>query len=255
MDLGLAGKKAIVTGASRGIGRAIAAALAQEGASIATCARGQAGLDEAVASFRAAGGEAFGDCLDVRDPAAFSAWLESASDRLGGIDILVSNVSTRVDPTRPDWWSETFEVDLHQHVRAFNAALPMLKAGNAPAVVFVSSIASVLTQLPPNEIAYGAMKAALTSFAGQMATVHGPSGIRVNLVAPGPIYFEGGVWEMIKEKQPDLFSRASKLPSLGRMGTPEDVANAVAFLASPAASYITGVNLRIDGGVIRTANF
>jgi NAD(P)-dependent dehydrogenase (short-subunit alcohol dehydrogenase family) len=255
MDLGLAGKKAIVTGASRGIGRAIASALAQEGASIATCARGQAGLDEAVASFRTSGGQAFGDCLDVRDPAAFSAWLESAADRLGGLDILVSNVSTRVDPTRPDWWSETFEVDLHQHVRAFNAALPMLKAGTAPAVVFVSSIASVLTQLPPNEIAYGAMKAALTSFASQMATVHGPSGIRVNLVAPGPIYFNGGFWEMIEQKQPDIFQRASKLPSLGRMGTPEDVANAVAFLASPAASYITGVNLRIDGGVIRTANF
>jgi NAD(P)-dependent dehydrogenase (short-subunit alcohol dehydrogenase family) len=160
-----------------------------------------------------------------------------------------------VDPSRPDWWSETFEVDLHQHVRAFDAALPMLKASDAPAVVFVSSIASVLTQLPPNEIAYGAMKAALTSFAGQMATVHGPSGVRVNLVAPGPIFFEGGVWDMIKQKQPDLFGRASKLPALGRMGTPEDVANAVAFLASPAASYITGVNLRIDGGVIRTANF
>jgi NAD(P)-dependent dehydrogenase (short-subunit alcohol dehydrogenase family) len=255
MDLGLRGKKAIVTGASRGIGRAIAATLAQEGASVAICARGQAGVDEAVASFRASGGEAFGDGVDARDPDAFSAWIESAVSRLGGLDILVSNISTRVDPGRPDWWRETFEVDLHQHVRAFDSVLPMLKAATAPAVVFVSSIASVLTQLPPNEIAYGAMKAALTSFAGQMAIVHGASGVRVNLVAPGPIYFEGGWWEMIQQKQPDLFDRASKLPALGRMGTPEDVANAVAFLASPAASYLTGVNLRIDGGVIRTANF
>jgi NAD(P)-dependent dehydrogenase (short-subunit alcohol dehydrogenase family) len=255
MDLGLKGKRAIVTGASRGIGRAIAATLAGEGASIAICARGQAGLDEALASFQAAGGEASGDCVDVRDADAFSGWVGSAAERLGGLDILVSNVSTRVDPTRPDWWSETFEVDLHQHVRAFNAALPKLKSGNAPAVIFVSSIASILTQLPPNEIAYGAMKAALTSFAGQMATVHGPSGVRVNLVAPGPIFFEGGVWDHIQQAQPELFRRASALPTLGRMGTPEDVANAVAFLASPAASYITGVNLRIDGGVIRTANF
>jgi NAD(P)-dependent dehydrogenase (short-subunit alcohol dehydrogenase family) len=131
----------------------------------------------------------------------------------------------------------------------------MLKAGDSSSVVFVSSIASVLTQLPPNEIAYGAMKAALTSFAGQMATVHGPAGVRVNLVSPGPVFFEGGVWEMIQNKQPELFARASKLAALGRMGTPEEVANAVAFLASPAASYITGANLRIDGGVIRTANF
>jgi NAD(P)-dependent dehydrogenase (short-subunit alcohol dehydrogenase family) len=255
MDLGLKGRRALVTGGSRGIGRAIAAALASEGASIATCARGQAGLDEAVASFRASGGEAFGDRVDVRDPDALSNWIGSAVDRLGGLDILVSNISTRVDPKGADWWRETFEVDLHQHVRAFDAALPILKASDAPSVVFVSSIASVLTQLPPNEIAYGAMKAALTSFAGQMATVHGSSGVRVNLVAPGPIFFEGGVWDQIQQKQPDLYQRASKLPSLGRMGTPEDVANAVAFLASPAASYITGVNLRIDGGVIRTANF
>jgi NAD(P)-dependent dehydrogenase (short-subunit alcohol dehydrogenase family) len=255
MELGLEGKKAIVTGGSRGIGRAIAAALAREGASIATCARGQAGLDEAVASFRALGGEAFGDSVDVRDPDALPNWIGTAIDRLGGLDILVSNISTRVDPRAPDWWRETFEVDLHQHVRAFDAALPMLKASEAPSVIFVSSIASVLTQLPPNEIAYGAMKAALTSFAGQMATVHGPSGVRVNLVAPGPIFFEGGVWDSIRQNQPELFKRASSLPTLGRMGTPEDVANAVAFLASPAAAYITGVNLRIDGGVIRTANF
>jgi NAD(P)-dependent dehydrogenase (short-subunit alcohol dehydrogenase family) len=255
MDLGLKGKRAIVTGGSRGIGRAIAAALAREGASIATCARGQAGLDEAVESLRALGGEAFGDCVDARDPEALPSWIGSAIERLGGLDILVSNISTRVDPKSPDWWRETFEVDLHQHVRAFDTALPMLKAGEAPSVIFVSSIASVLTQLPPNEIAYGAMKAALTSFAGQMATVHGAGGVRVNLVAPGPIFFEGGVWDVIQQKQPDLFARASKLASLGRMGTPEEVASAVAFLASPAASYITGVNLRIDGGVIRTANF
>jgi NAD(P)-dependent dehydrogenase (short-subunit alcohol dehydrogenase family) len=255
MDLGLKGKRAIVTGASRGIGRAIAVALAREGASVAICARGQAGLDEAVASLGASGAQAFGDGVDAREPDALSSWVGSAAERLGGLDILISNISTRVDPRGPNWWQETFEVDFHQHVRAFDAALPALKAGEAPAAIFVSSIASVLTQLPPNEIAYGAMKAALTSFGCQMATVHGPSGVRVNLVAPGPIFFEGGVWDMIRQKQPDLYERASRLSALGRMGTPEEVANAVAFLASPAASYITGVNLRIDGGVIRTANF
>jgi NAD(P)-dependent dehydrogenase (short-subunit alcohol dehydrogenase family) len=255
MDLGLKGKRVIVTGASRGIGRAIAAAFAAEGASLAICARGQTGVDEATASFRELGGEAFGDAVDVRDEAAFLAWIESAADRLGGLDILISNVSTRVDPGGADWWRETFEVDLQQHVRAFETALPKLKASDSPAVVFVGSIASVLTQLPPIEIAYGAMKAALTSFAGQMAIVHGPSGVRVNLVAPGPIFFEGGFWDMVRQHQPEMFKRASGLASLGRMGTPDEVASAVAFLASPAASYITGANLRIDGGVLRTANF
>jgi NAD(P)-dependent dehydrogenase (short-subunit alcohol dehydrogenase family) len=255
MDLGLKGKRAIVTGGSRGIGREICETLAAEGVSIATCARGRETLDEALASFRAKGVNAIGEAFDVRDTAAFGHWIENSIEQLGGLDILVSNVSTRVDPGGADWWPETFETDLHQHVRAFDAALPALRSGDQPSVLFVSSIASVLTQLPPNEIAYGAMKAALTSFAGQMATVHGPSGVRVNLVAPGPIFFEGGVWDKIKQHQPALYQRASGLPALGRMGGPEDVAKAVAFLVSPAAGYITGANLRIDGGVIRTANF
>lgn len=255
MDLGLSGKRTIVTGASRGIGRAVAELLAAEGASIATCARGQAGLDEALASFRGRGVEAYGEALDVRDGAAFAGWVERSAAALGGVDVLISNVSTRVDPSRPGWWPETFEVDLHQHVRAFDAYLPALKQGKSPAVVFVSSIASVLAQLPANEIAYGAMKAALTSFAGQMAVLHGRSGVRVNLVAPGPIFFEGGVWDAIRRAQPAMYERASQLPALGRMGTPDEVASAVAFLASPAASYITGANLRVDGGAIRTVNF
>ena len=244
-----------MTGASRGIGRSIAEVLAAEGAAIATCARGEQGLQEALSAFRAKGVEAYGEAIDVRDGAAFSGWMERSIDRLGGLDILISNVSTRVDPRSANKWPETFEVDLHQHVRAFDIALPALKAAKQGSVLFVSSIASVLTQLPPDEIAYGAMKAALTSFAGQMATVHGPNGIRVNLVAPGPIFFEGGVWDMIRERQPALYERAAQLPALGRLGAPADVANAAAFLVSPAAAYITGVNLRIDGGVIRTANF
>lgn len=255
MDLHLAGRRAIVTGASRGIGRAIAEALAAEGAAVALCARGEAGVDAAVGALRDAGATAFGSALDVRAPGALEGWIERATAELGGLDILVSNVSTRVAPGGADWWQQTFEADLAQHVRGFDAALPALKRSEAGSVVFVSSIAAVLTQLPPYEIAYGAMKAALTSFAGQMANVHGPAGLRVNCVAPGPVYFEGGWWDGVRQQQPAMFERAAALPALGRMGKPEEVARAVAFLASPAASYVTGTSLRIDGGMIRTANF
>jgi NAD(P)-dependent dehydrogenase (short-subunit alcohol dehydrogenase family) len=255
MDLQLNGKRVLVTGASRGIGRAIGDLLAREGASIATCARGQAGVDEALTAFRAQGATAYGEAIDVRDGSTFDGWLERSVMQLGGMDILISNVSTRVEGSGTDWWRETFEADLNQHVRAFELALPHLAQGRDAAVVFVSSIASVLTQLPPYEVAYGAMKAALTSFAGQMAVVHGPKGIRVNLVAPGPIFFDGGFWDNVKAKQPAMFDRAASLSALGRMGKPGEVANAAVFLASPAASYITGANLRIDGGLLRTANF
>lgn len=255
MDLQLAGLKAVVTGASRGIGRAIAETLAHDGVDVAICARGEEGVQEAVVALRQHGVTAFGEAVDVRAPGALEGWIGRAEAALGGIDILVSNVSTRVQPNGPDWWRETFEVDLAQHVRGFEAALPALKRSRSGSVVFVSSIAAVLTQLPPYEIAYGAMKAALTSFAGQMANVHGPAGLRVNCVAPGPVYFEGGWWDGVRQQQPAMFERASALPALGRMGRPEEVARAVAFLASPAASYVTGASLRIDGGMIRTANF
>ena len=255
MDLGLKGKRLLITGGSRGLGRAIVTHALAEGAIVATCARGQAGLDRLASDLGAGQDRLFCQALDVRDAAAFQAWVQTAAAQLGGVDGVVSNVSTRLSGHDETWWRESFESDFLQHARLADATYPHLKSGHEPALLFISSIASVLSNLPPDELAYGVMKAGLINYTGQLAARWGNRGIRVNAVSPGPIFFEGGTWDTIKQGNPKLFEAAARLPALGRHGTPDEVAKAALFLLSPAASYITGTNLRIDGGAIRTANF
>ena len=252
MNLRLDGKRALVTGGSRGIGLSICKALVANGARVSTCARGQDSLDAALAEL---GGNAQGQALDVRDEAAFSGWIAASAEAMGGIDIVVSNVSTRDDPKSPTWWRDTFEADLMQHILLKQNALPHLLKGKDPSMVFIASIASVMTTLPPHEEAYGAMKAGLVNLVGQWGAMLGHKGVRVNAVSPGPIDFEGGWWDKVRTASPESYERAGKMSALGRLGRPEEVAAAVAFLASPVASFITGQNLRIDGGLVRTANF
>jgi len=255
MKLGLSGSRAIVTGGSRGIGRAILNTLAREGASVATCARGEKQLAAMLAELKSQGIEAFGQSVDVTEAKAFSDWFKEAADLLGGVDIFVSNSSTRIDASGEDRWRQTFEADLLQHIRATELAVPYLREGKNPAVVLLSSIAYSMSSPPEEERAYAAMKAALVSYGAQMSTLHGTEGIRVNVVSPGPIFEEGNVWDFIRQHKPEMYEGALNLSTLNRLGTTQEVANAVVFLASPAASFITGANLRVDGGMLKSVNF
>jgi NAD(P)-dependent dehydrogenase (short-subunit alcohol dehydrogenase family) len=255
MDLGLKGKRAIVTGGSKGIGRAIVEALVADGAAVAFCARTAADVTQAEADLRARGATAYGASLDVRDAERFVGWMGEAIGRLGGLDILVSNVTTRVHARGEAMWRECFEVDFLQHVRAIEAGLPALAASGAGSVVVISSIAAVMTQLPPGEEGYGAMKAALINHVGQLAATQARKGVRVNAVSPGPVHFPGGFWDQVKTADPAFFERAGKVSALGRHATAEEVAAVAVFLASPAASYVSGANWRVDGGAVKATNF
>jgi NAD(P)-dependent dehydrogenase (short-subunit alcohol dehydrogenase family) len=255
MDLGLANKRVIVTGGSRGIGYATARTLIKEGASIATCARGAEALNVALTEWQKQGATAYGASVDVSNSAAFEQWFEAAVAQLGGLDIFVSNVTSKNEFEGVERWKQAFEADLMQHIRATELALPHLRKGKEASIVYIASIASIMSANMPTETEYGAMKAALISYASQLANKLGKENIRVNLLSPGPIYHENGFWKGVEKHQPDLFKRAQALSVFNRLGTAQEVANAAVFLACPRASNITGVNLRVDGGTIKTVNF
>ncbi|MEM8497957.1 MAG: SDR family oxidoreductase [Pseudomonadota bacterium] len=255
MDLNLKGKKVIVTGGSRGIGKAILDLMAAEGASIATCARTPEVLKAVVDEYQSMGVDAYGEAIDVRDEAAYRGWFELAVEHLGGVDIYISNVTTRLTSEGIQRWTDAFDADFLHHVRATELAIPYLEKSGEGSMVFISSIAAVMANIMPVEREYGAMKAALTAYAAQQAHRLAPKNIRSNFVSPGPIWFEGGFWDQVKSGQPELFAAASQISAMQRHGTPEEVAKAVVFLASPASSYITGANLRIDGGALKQTHF
>jgi NAD(P)-dependent dehydrogenase (short-subunit alcohol dehydrogenase family) len=255
MDLGLKGKRALITGGTRGIGRAIAEALAQEGCAVALCARDGAQVSAAVAALAGHGVRATGRALDVTDGAALRAWIEAAAGELGGLDIVVPNVSALGRAVTPDEaaWRAGFEIDLLATVRTVEAALPFLERSAAGAIVAIASAAAVESfgGVRP----YNTVKAAEINYMSNLSHALSARGVRVNTVSPGTIYFAGGVWDQRRREAPKVYEAALARNPMGRMGTPEEVARAVLFLASPAASFITGANLIVDGGLTQRVQY
>jgi NAD(P)-dependent dehydrogenase (short-subunit alcohol dehydrogenase family) len=252
MDLGLEGRKALITAASRGIGLAIAQTFADEGADVAICARGEGGLESAQKDLEGRGAKVFAKAVDVADGEAFKQFVGEAAEALGGLDIYVSNASGGAGPGEKAWQA-SFDVDVMGAVRGVEAAMPSLAQSEAGSVIFISSTAALEYLGIPQ--AYNAMKAALIAHAGDLSQALAGQGVRVNVITPGPIYFEGGNWEMIKQAMPKMYEGAVAQCAIGRMGTPEEVARATVFLASPAASLITGANLVCDGGFTKRNPF
>ena len=253
MDLGLKGLNAVVTGGTKGIGRAIAETLAAEGANVSICARNAGEVEQTVAALKTRGVKAHGAAVDVADAAALKAWVESAAAAFGGLDVAVANVSAlAIGPDEASWQKE-FEVDMMGTVRLVNAAMPWLEKSKAASIVAISSVSGREVDFAAGP--YGTFKAALIHYVQGLAFQLACKGIRANTVSPGNTYFPGGVWEQIKNGNPELYKQALALNPTGRMGTPQEMANGAVFLSSPAASFITGTNLVIDGALTRGVQF
>lgn len=247
MDLGLDGRRCVITGGSRGIGRAIALGLAAEGAHVAICARTEGPLRETEAELRRQDGRAYAAVCDVAAPTALATFLDRAREALGGVDVFVHNASALAFGPDLDSWDACVQVDLMAAVRACNQVLPWMEEAGGGSILLVTSI-SGLEVSPMPDHAYTAIKAALIAYAKKLALVAAPRRVRVNAVAPGSIEFPGGVWAGVRERQPELYARVRGSIPWDRLGTPEEVADTAVYLVSPRASWVTGACVVVDGG-------
>lgn len=220
---------------------------------MAICARHADDVEQAVTALKSKGVRATGRALDVADGPALTAWIADVAAEFGGIDIAVSNVSALAIGNDDESWKRGFDIDMMATVHLVNACMPHLEQSKAPAIVTISSVSGREIDFAAGP--YGAFKAALIHYTQGLAYQLAGKGIRANSVSPGNTYFEGGVWNQIKDGNPELYATALALNPTGRMGTPQEMANATVFLASPAASFITGTNLVVDGALTRGVQF
>ncbi|RYE85413.1 MAG: SDR family oxidoreductase [Hyphomicrobiales bacterium] len=253
MDLGLKGMTAIITGGTKGIGWAIAETLAREGCAVAICARNPAEVEAAVGRLESLGVRATGSAVDVSDGAALKAFVIATGTALGGIDIVVANVSALAVGADEDSWYKEFETDMMGTVRLVDAAMPFLEASGKGSIVTISSVSGREIDFAAGP--YGTMKAAIIHYTQGLAYQLAGKSIRANTVSPGNTKFPGGIWDQIEAGNPKLFADSLALNPTGRMATPQEIANGAVFLASPAASFISGTNLVIDGALTRGVQF
>ncbi|MCC3281995.1 MULTISPECIES: SDR family NAD(P)-dependent oxidoreductase [Arthrobacter] len=253
MDLQLSGKTALVTGGTRGIGRAIVEAFAAEGANVAFCARDAAEVAATETALAGTGAKVEGTVLDVGDGGAVAAWVDAVAGRFGGLDAVVSNVSALAIPDSPESWEASLRVDVMGTVALMQAAIPHVERSESPSLVAISSVSGREVDFASGP--YGTAKSALIGYMAGLAFQLAGTGIRANTVSPGNTYFDGGVWQGLETGAPEMFTESLALNPTGRMGTPQEVADVVVFVSSPRASRMTGANVLVDGGLSRGIQF
>jgi 3-oxoacyl-[acyl-carrier protein] reductase len=246
MQISLKGKRAVVAGGSRGIGRSIALGFAQAGAAVSICARGRGKLDATAAEIAALGVKAHAGVCDLADKGAIAAYIAAAADSLGGIDILVNNASGFGASDDEAGWAKSLDIDIMATVRASHAAVPFIEKAGGGAILNISSISGY--RASSRTAPYAAVKAAVINYTMSQALMLAAKKIRVNAIAPGSIEFPGGMWEERKASNPQLYNAILRSIPWGRLGHPEEIANAALFLCSDAASWVTGQTLSVDGG-------
>lgn len=253
MDLGLAGRKVIINGGARGLGLAALRIFAAEGCDIAFFGRDAAKVEAARAELAACGTKIHAEAFDMTaSHQGYRDWLASAADGLGGCDIFIHNASSSGAGATGDW-QKTFDLDMMGAVGGVEALTPALAASGSGSIVLMSSTAAIETFVAPQ--AFNAIKAAVITYGSQLAQALAPQGIRVNCISPGPIEYPGGNWEMIKGAMPGFYDGIKAAMPFGRLGRPDEVARAMVFIASPAASYISGANLVVDGSFTKRVQF